>query len=733
MVLFKLINHNAKYFKAEISIKNFTDTAFNKSWILCFNLAREFKITSDNNAIMRKKHVGDYHELEFKYSLDIAESTSFFIEGNYPVKKFTDGIAGCFVVLNRGGKIIQLKSEIDLSAIKNQIENPYSKYEQQNSVISKEFNENVLIPQPTEYIKHKDKLNLSKKISIVDNSNTSNLKNCINFLCSEYSQVFPENLLFSFDRNSSQKINTTLFFEKIETVNKKNTAIEKESYILEIKQNLIIIKATDLKGFRYGFISLIQTISSQKEIQCCKITDSPRFEYRGALLDTARHFKTIQEVKSYLNLIALYKINNFHWHLTEDEAWRIEIKKYPNLTKVGGSRGYNLPIPPTFGSGVEPSEGFYTQEEIKDIINYAANLNITIIPEIDIPGHCRALIKSFETSNNNPLVDPDDKSKYSSAQHFNDNVLNPAIEFTYEVLDNIIKEISNLFPCEYIHLGCDEVPEGAWLKSPECIDLMKKEGLSDKKQIQNYFINKVIKILTKYDKKAAGWEEIIEGGEIPQESLIYSWKGIDAGIKAAKQSHPVIMAPAQFVYFDLAYNNDIDEPGAYWTGGNVDTHQAYIYEPCKELPENIAKNIKGVQGCLWSEQIKSQQILEYFTFPKLPAFAETAWTIQKHKDWNNFANRFGLFNCNLLDKLNVNYRISPPGIEVINNKVYMNKEFSSLKIKYTLDGKEPNIKSIDYKEPFIIPSGVNIIKAKTFNAENRASKTINFELAIIPI
>ena len=731
MINLNLIKTQDRFFRAEISIENRTDTDFLDNWKLCFNFAREFKIASSENKIIYKTHVGDYHELIFASSLNKSKSISFIIEGNYPVKKYSDAIDGCFVVLkgkeNCNNKIIEMELNIDLSSIKNPIENPYLKYKTQINNCNPNINSSneIIIPKPVFYSEYDGKLVISNTINILNNSNIEELHDEISFLCNVFSSLLPKNT--NFTKNTKTDC-TNLLFEKSNPTELKNKATESEYYSLIVNEDKIIIKANNIKGFKYGFISFLQIISCREEIQSCEIKDYPRFEYRGTLLDTARHFRTVIEIKQFLKLLALYKVNHFHWHLTEDEAWRVEIKKYPNLTKIGSVRGYNLPIPPSLGSGPTPSGGFYTQDEIREIVTYASKLNITIIPELDIPGHARALIKSFETANGNPLIDSEDKSVYSSAQNFSDNLLNPALEYTYEVLENILKELSELFPSKILHLGCDEVPAGAWLKSPKCIDLMKKHKLNCKKEIQNYFIKRIIAIVNKYGKKAAGWEEITEGGNIKKETTIYSWKGIKAGINAASEGYDVVMAPAQHVYFDLSYNNDIDEPGAYWTGGNVDTYQAYIYEPCSNFPKNIANNIRGIQGCQWSEQIKTQDILEYFSLPKIAAFAETAWTAKNNKNWNDFINRFGFNNCNILDKMNLTYRVSPPGIRVINNRIYANTEFPGLIIKYTLDNSEPSIKSNEYTKPITLTNKIKIIKMTAYNYNNKTSKTITLNI-----
>ncbi|WP_176737051.1 family 20 glycosylhydrolase [Oligoflexus tunisiensis] len=443
---------------------------------------------------------------------------------------------------------------------------------------------------------------------------------------------------------------------------------EAEGYSLTIKPRLITIKAKDPAGFHYAVQSLRQLLPAafyqenpppQKTamLPAVQITDYPRFAWRGLHLDVARNFRPIADVKRLLDLMAMHKLNQFHWHLTDDEGWRLAIRAYPQLTDVGAFRGFGLPLAPALGSGPEKQGGFYTQAEIRDVVAYAKERQITIIPEIDMPGHARALLKSLPQ-----LVDPEDESVYESVQAYRDNVLSACMPVTYEVMDNILKEVSELFPGPYIHVGGDEVPEGVWNpeRSPKCKKLMAAEGLKTKLDMENYFFKRIKASVEKHGKKIAGWEEIIAGPGFPnRDVLTFAWKSSKEIDRIVRLGYPVILNPADHLYFDLAYSEDPREPGYYWAG-TIDTAKVYSYKGASaDLSARDRKNIRGMQGNLWSETIWTRQDLDYRAFPRVVALAEIAWTAERLQNWDNFAQRLQHWHLPRLQAYGVQYRVGP--------------------------------------------------------------------------
>ena len=382
------------------------------------------------------------------------------------------------------------------------------------------------------------------------------------------------------------------------------------------------------------------------QIKNCEIEDAPRFGWRGLMLDVSRHFFTVDEVKAYLDQMAEFKFNVFHWHLTDDEGWRIEIKTFPRLTEVGAWR---VERHGRFGSGraaPKKSEkatygGFYTQEEIKDVIAYAAARNITIVPEIDVPGHSMALLAAYpqystkkEFKHVNPGAKFADWFDNGTFKMNIENTLNPADPAVYAFLDMLFDEVAALFPGEYIHMGGDECPKNYWDKNPQIQALRIKEGLNNSQEVQAYFTRRLEKIITSKGKKMMGWDEILEGGGLPKNTAVMSWRGIKGGIQAANDGHQVVMTPNSNVYLDLMQGDGIIEPPVYET---VRLKNSYDFNP---VPEGVnAALIKGGQANLWSEQLFTYRHLQYMLYPRAWAVAEDLWSANENKNWNNFIGR----------------------------------------------------------------------------------------------
>jgi hexosaminidase len=490
--------------------------------------------------------------------------------------------------------------------------------------------------------------------------------------------------------------------------------LPKEGYRLTVTPNKIIIQANSAHGYFDATQSLRQLLPPEIlsphyvrntiwTIPAVQIADYPRFAYRGVLLDSARHMESVTTIKRMLDMMALLKLNRFHWHLTDDEAWRLPIKAYPQLTRVGAWRGAGLALQPALGSGPAPYGGFYTRAQIQDILQYAKTRFITVIPEVDLPGHSRALLKSLPQ-----LSDPNDRSQYSTPQNYHDNVINPCLPQTYQVLDSILREVSDLFPSKIVHVGADEKPKGTWEGSPVCQAFMQTHQLQNTDQLQNYFENRIAGILKKHHKTMGGWEEITEGGPVPKSTVIYSWKGMASGAKAAAAGYPVVMTPGNHLYFDLAYSDSPDEPGYYWAG-YVNTYAAYHFNP---VPDNLSsqakENIIGVQGALWSENIPTATRLDYLAFPKLTALAEVAWTPQATRQWPDFASRLGQHFLPMLDAAGIAYRLPLPGLQIKNGIMRANNTFPGLRMRYSLDGEAPTMSSPIYRGPIAVNGEVKV-------------------------
>ena len=349
--------------------------------------------------------------------------------------------------------------------------------------------------------------------------------------------------------------------------------------------------------------------------------------------------------------MAQQKLNRFHWHLTDDEGWRIEIKKYPLLTKVGAKRGPGTELPfSTFPAMRGPKNrvqsGYYTQNDIREIVAYASARSIEILPEIDMPGHSKAAITAYPKL----LQDPKDKSRYRSVQRVGNNTINPGMESTYIFLDNVIAEVSRLFPFAYIHLGGDEVPKGAWSGSPAVKELMRKKGLKHTREVQNYFFGRMDRILTKHGKKMITWQEVLSGKpRLRRSDIFMAWKSPKAGFKIIKKHRNTIMAPVQYLYFDQQYVRSKKEPGHTWSVP-VSTKKTYSFNP------GNSHYLKGVQACLWSETLLNENIADYLAWPRTFALSEVAWTEQKRRNWKDFRKRVKNRGLKRLQAQGIHYR-----------------------------------------------------------------------------
>ena len=456
------------------------------------------------------------------------------------------------------------------------------------------------------------------------------------------------------------------------TTQDADSSLGAEGYELTVATNRIVIRAPTQAGLFYGVQTLLQLLPPEIfsahvvkdftsevvrdfnwQIPCVKITDSPRFGWRGLMLDVSRHFFNKQEVETLLDAMALHKLNTFHWHLVDDNGWRIEIKKYPKLTSVGawrGGVGFGLPTNSTTAYGPDGRYGgFYTQDDIREVVAYAAARHITIVPEIEMPGHSLAALASYPEfgTGDGPFLVP-------LKGGVNPGIYSPAKEQTFQFLDDVLTEVSQLFPSKYIHIGGDEVPKGPWKNDAACQALMKREGLKNEEELQSWFIRRIEKIVNAKGKTILGWSEILQGG-LAQNAAVMDWIG--GGREAASQGHDVVMTPTSFCYFDYYQGRDHNvEPRAI--GGFLPLEKVYAFEPVPGgLAPEMQKHILGGQGNVWTEYIPNFKHVEYMAFPRLSALAEATWSPKAARNFGDFTRRLKT-DEQRFDKLGVNYRSS---------------------------------------------------------------------------
>lgn len=433
--------------------------------------------------------------------------------------------------------------------------------------------------------------------------------------------------------------------------------LKAEGYTLESDSKGVVIEGNSDIGTFYGMQTLIQLLPVEKsntlKIAAVSVKDEPRFVYRGAMLDVARHFFPVSFVKKYIDYLALHKLNYFHWHLTEDQGWRIEIKKYPKLTEIGSRRnGTIVGRYPGKGNDNTPEGGFYTQDDVKEIVKYASDRFITVVPEIEMPGHSSAAIAAYpmlscfpEEKTQIPATMISEKSKQELANGrvklvqetwgiFTD-VYAPT-EYTFKFLEDVLDEVMALFPSKYIHVGGDESPKEAWKRSAFCQQFIKEKGLKDEHELQSYFIQRMEKYINKNGRTLIGWDEILEGGLAPN-AIVMSWRGEAGGIAAAKENHQVIMTPGSHVYFDHTQTKEEKE---VTIGGFTSLEKTYSYEPIpKELNAEQGKYVLGAQGNVWTEYMLNPAKVEYMIFPRLSALSEVLWSPKEKKDWPAFQSK----------------------------------------------------------------------------------------------
>lgn len=598
----------------------------------------------------------------------------------------------------------------------------------------------AIIPRPQELIQKEGsfRLNPSTIISFKNPEDEAQLKNKLgDFVYQEVSKY-----------STSQKKKNEILFSRID-----EPSLHEEGYYIEVSNKNIQIKARTSQGMWNAAQTLKQLIylaqvggyTKDILIPSCRIYDYPMFKWRGLMLDVSRHFFNKEEVKKYLDVMALYKFNRFHWHLSDDNGWRIEIKAFPRLTEVGAWRVERHGF---FGERDAPTEdesttygGFYTQADIKEVVQYAQERNITIIPELDMPGHSTAAIAAYPqlSVTQTPLpVSPGHKfSNWFADGTFEmtvDNTLDPTSEYVYDFIEKVFKEVAALFPGEYIHIGGDECYHGFWKNSQKCQAFMQEKGIQNVEGLQSYFVNRVNKIIMKHGKKMIGWDEILEGGDLDKTSAVMNWRATgvnraaaDIGAKASQDGYYVVLCPTSHAYLDYTQGDVSFETKIY---SALSLKKSYSFNP---IPEGANKNfILGGQANLWTEQVPTLQHAFYMTYPRALSIVESLWTSNEKKNWSDFVKRiemhFKLFD---MQGNSVSKAIYDPILKPYKeaDKLYVQVEHDlpdSVQIHYTIDNTFPTQHSPIYKSPILIPEGKKLyIRFQTYRNGEKIGRMLN--------
>lgn len=592
--------------------------------------------------------------------------------------------------------------------------------------------QHAIIPNPVSYIAEKGNFVVTPTTKVVLKNSNSELF--------QVADLFFSSFVIKGLKVVQSKPNANSKNIEISLNSTADESIGKEGYSLKVRQNKVELKANNVIGVFYALQSLDQLFDFNAKsngnvvLPACTITDFPRFGWRGLMLDVSRHFFSTSDVKKYIDWMSKYKFNVLHWHLSDDNGWRIEIKALPKLTEIGAWRVERFGA---FGNREAPSEGeatayggFYTQEEIKDILHYAAERQITIVPEIDIPGHSMALLAAYpelSTLKEPKMVNPGSSfADWHGDGTFTmkiENSLNPSDEKVYAILDTIFGEVAALFPGQYIHIGGDECYHGFWEKDPNCVALMQKENLKDAKELQSYFIKRVVNIITSKGKKAIGWDEILYGG-LADGAAIMSWRGTKGGIEASKAGHEVVMSPNSFAYLDYTQGDPSVEVPVY---AKLSLKKSYEFEPA---PEGVdPKYILGGQGNLWTEKIPTIEHAFYMTYPRALAIIESVWSPSEKKEWNNFSTRLEThFNRFETSGKPISKAVYDPIVSVKKQDGKMictlSNDLADVAIFYTIDGTFPAQYSTKYNQPFEIPKGDITFRAVCYRNGKPIGRTL---------
>jgi len=587
-----------------------------------------------------------------------------------------------------------------------------------------------IVPFPKSIETSSGKFIINDKFTIIAESDDPGVKYVGDFLESYISRARGKKVPVL--RSEEEKENVLIL-----RINKQEEkSLGAEGYELKITPEKIVMRANKPAGLFYGVQTILQLLPAEiwssnppkkikfMELPCVSIKDAPRYKYRGMHLDVGRHFFPVSFIKRYIDYIAMHKMNVFHWHLTEDQGWRIEIKKYPKLTSVGAWRketmiGRLSDRPYRYDH--TRYGGYYTQDQIREIVKYAKERFITVIPEIEMPGHSVAALAAYPelSCTGGPF---EVKTRWGVSK----DIYCAGKEETFEFLENILTEVMDLFPSKYIHIGGDEAPKERWEKCPDCQRRIKQEGLKNEHELQSYFIKRIEKFLNKHNRKIIGWDEILEGGLAPN-ATVMSWRGMSGGIAAARSGHDVVMTPTDYCYFDYYQAPRSMEPMAI--GGLTTLQKVYSFEPTPEdsLNNDQQKYVIGGQGNVWTEYIGTTEYAEYMFLPRMCALAEVLWTPKNKRDWNNFKKRM-YKQYKRLYETGANFRIPCPVISrgvVINRgeEVKIGNPLHFGEVRYTLNDIDPDMSDSLYTHPLIFNSHTRI-KSRVFLPDGRASSVV---------
>jgi hexosaminidase len=774
-------------------------------WSIYFNQIAMIIDNGDTDVGLVVENVkGDYQRIYPDSSftgLNVGDSLSFSQKINYPILRKTFTPSSLYIAYDNGYTTpIENVTHIPFSdEVKQNLNSPSAAdIYKKNKLLSVKPKTDILpiSPKPKSYKKEEGTLNYSGTIHI--SSGTFFRKEAVQ-LKDYLSEVFTGSIFFS--ESSNDEPDNTINLIKSDDVDNPS------AYQLSVSNKGISIRASHQQGIFYGIQSLRHLIANENytnpsneiSIQYALIDDEARFNYRGLMIDVSRNFHSKEAIFKTLDLMAFFKLNKFHFHLTDDEGWRLEIDGLPELTDIGAKRGHTTDesdmLYPFYSSGPDAENsygsGFYSKADFIEILQYANDRHIEVIPEIDLPGHMRAAIIAMTARYNRLktagdengaskylLEDFDDESVYSSAQGYNDNAMCVCRESAFTFIEKVVEELVNLYddagiPLKVFHSGGDEVAYGAWQKSPVCEKFIAEtEDLNSSDDLHAYTLNRLKAILAKHDIKSAGWEEILlkhgadghNTTEINTDFLgdnmrAYVWNAIWGGgreemaYKLANLGYEVVISNSAQLYLDMAYNTDPEETGLSWSG-YTDTKSAFDLVPLDiyktagvsdidnfvkgktPLTEKGKTNILGIQGQIWSETIRSEELLFYMMFPKLISVAERAWSPEQPWEsepannilnvqqsyWNDFTNTLGHYVLPKLDVKDVSYRIPPPGAVVENGQLSANTLFPGLTIRYTTDGSIPTEDSQEYISPIKIIE--NNIVLKTFSSNGRSSRAV---------
>lgn len=604
-------------------------------------------------------------------------------------------------------------------------------------------NEYNIIPLPNQMVTKDGRFELSKDVEVFTASCTPEVQEIADSMIDRIKMVSGIQLQQTYKTPEGPSINFVM-----------QDSMPKEGYKLSVTPEKITITASQPNGFFYGVQSLYQLLppaiygkekvkDANWSVPAVEIEDAPRFSYRGMHLDVSRHFASTDYIYKYIDMLAMHKMNTFHFHLTDDQGWRIEIKKYPKLTEIGSKRKetlidyYFVNYPQVF-DGKEHG-GYYTQDQIKDIVEYAASKYITVVPEIEMPGHAIAALAAYPELSCNP----DTTYAVTGTWGVFEEVFCPS-DTTFKFLEGVLDEVMELFPSPYIHIGGDECPKTAWEKSAFCQSLIKKLGLKDdttpnaidgrkhtkEEKLQSYFVTRMEKYLNSKGRNIIGWDEILEGGLAPN-ATVMSWRGVEGGMNAAKAGHNAIMTPNPYAYLD--HYQEEPEIAPTTIGGYNTLKKTYSYNPVPDDADELAKkHIIGVQGNVWTEYMQNDERRDYQAFPRAIALAETGWTLNKNKNWNNFCQRMveefqrmdvmNVKACRNFFDVNINTHVYGDTLKVVLESFYPQAE-----IRYTTDGSEPTLKSTLYTEPFTL-KGQNRLQAVAFKNGEKLGKVTSKDL-----